>query len=146
MIRGTILILFLLIARSALCQDGSQQSYPRKIVVGKDTVIALTREQMQVANNLYLHLDECKEVCQQTSDALDSCKVALSLYDSTDKNLKSQNAILYSAIEERDTVISRATVLDRQNRDVIKKLKNQNILLKVSGVVAGIAIVLLSIL
>lgn len=40
----------------------SQTGYPKKIIIDKDTIVAITAKQLQVVNSIKVNYDECKEI------------------------------------------------------------------------------------
>lgn len=133
--RGTILILSLLMTKLAICQNG----YPKKVVIGPDTVVAITQDQMKIVNKVHISLQECREINDSLFSTIDSCKVLSYLHDSTTHNLQQQLFIKSQAIQERDSIIDRAIIRDKRQIQDIKRLERYN---RVIGIFSGSLIIL----
>lgn len=114
----------------------SQTGYPKKLVIGNDTVIVMTSKQLQSVNALYLNYNECKETNDILSNGIDSCYRLFSLYDSTNSNLANQIILLKDKIETRDTIISYAIDQEKQYIKKIDRLSKTNKVIKLLGTIS----------
>lgn len=62
---GIIFLALVMIALSSYCQRTSS-TYPKKVVIGKDTVVAITMAHVDTINIRYIDLRECKELQDST--------------------------------------------------------------------------------
>jgi hypothetical protein len=123
----------------------SQTGYPKKIVINKkDTVIAITIEQMQIANNVYLSYIEYKELYDSASVYLDSCIALSTIVERNNNNLKSRILIKDSIISDKNYLIKEGTHIIKQQDKKIHRLQSFNKVL--GGLVAAFIVVALLIL
>ena len=103
----------------------SQNVYPSKFLIGKDTVCIISISQVEKINNLYVDMDECKEL----NDSLNASIINYNLLASNQKALISvknnQIAIQDSIIMEKDNIISNDNKIVQEKNKVIKLLKLQ---------------------
>lgn len=131
MIRGTLLLIFLLMSISVYCQSG----YPKKILLGKDTVIAITPNHLKTINIEHVDYMECSELLVLKNAVVDSMIKIIALQDSVTSNLHQQISVKDNYISDKNTVI-KALYNGTTARDkMIKKLQNQNTVLKVVTVI-----------
>ena len=142
MTRYTLLILCLLTVKLSFCQVG----YPKKIVINKDTIIALTIEQVKAINITYLQLQEAREYNALYKKTIDSYSVLLPVYDNTVQDLKNIIAIQENTISNKDELISVITNSDKKKAGEIKRLEIQNKILRGGFVITLITIGILLIL
>lgn len=116
----------------AICQNG----YPKKVIINGDTVIAITVQQMQIMNHIHISLEECRVVDSITTGALDSCYVLTSLQNKIIEEYKDQVVIYQDAVLEKDAVISKAVITDRNQKKEIKQLNRYNNILKGGTIIA----------
>lgn len=116
----------------------SQGIYPRKIIIGKDTVIAISVQQMKDINIAYLSLQECQDINSQYRAYLDSANTALSVQDTIIYNLQSKISLYKIAVTDRDTVIVRQQQQIASDKKEIKRLKvHKGILAIVDAILIG---------
>jgi hypothetical protein len=132
--KGILLVICLLIAKLAICQDG----YPKKVVINGDTVIAITIAQMTIINGLHISLEECREHRDSLLTTVDSCRLLSNLCDSTTTRLLSIISIQDTAIAEKTSIITAAESSNKKQQKEIKRLYNIGALYKVSTGVLGI--------
>lgn len=132
--KGILLVVCLLIAKLAICQDG----YPKKVVINGDTVIAITIAQMTIINGLHISLEECREHRDSLLATVDSCQLLSNLCDSTTTRLLSIIAIQDTAIAEKTGIIYQAESSNKKQQKEIKRLYNIGAIYKVSTGVLGI--------
>lgn len=84
----------------------SQNLYPQKLVIDKDTVVAITPEQLSLTNKIFVERDFLKiEVAEQKS--------MISLYD--------------KSLQETKEQLQRWEETDRANKSIIESLKLREI-------------------
>ena len=106
----------------------SQTGYPKKVIIGKDTVCAVTIAQLDTINSTYVDLDECRELT-------DSLKSEIKNQDTRSKK---QTEALDNAEHQVDnlTYINEELTSTVKNNEEIIKLKDKKITwLKVQRVV-----------
>ena len=104
----------------------SQEDYPKKTVVGSDTLVLITIPQLTKINHTYLRLDYQHEIARNLSQENGLLK---SLIDNNDKlmeNIKAELAVKDSIASELDLQVEE---LESKNRGLDRKLK----LAKLSG-------------
>jgi len=124
--KGILLVVCLLIAKLAICQDG----YPKKVVINGDTVIAITIAQMTIINGIHISLEECREHRDSLLTTVDSCRLLSNLCDSTTTRLLSIISIQDTAIAEKTSIITAAESSNKKQQKEIKKLVTLNSILK----------------
>lgn len=109
----------------------SQNTYPRTIVIGKDTVVAITRQQQRDILKLFWQVDELKaEICIKDEGAgIDSIRISelqaiIVRYENLIADFKLRTEKLETA----------TTLLEAQ----IKLWKRKYRLTKVKGIVGGV--------
>lgn len=142
MIRGTLLLIFLLMNISVYCQSG----YPKKILLGKDTVIAITPNHLKTINIEHVDYMECAELLVLKNAVVDSMTKIIALQDSITNNLQQQISVKDNYISDKNTVIQ-ALYNGTSERDrIIKKVIRQNTYYKigigVSLFIAAISIII----
>lgn len=128
----------------------SQGGYPKKIVINKDTLCAITIPQVDSVNKAFVNLDECNELKDSlfaqisTYDALVNNQRATIKYQ--DKELDLKNKI----IGEKDVIIQSDAnkikeLKEEKNKfeNKIKWLKFQRTLYPILGVVVGVVTMIL---
>ena len=126
----------------SFCQSG----YPKKVIINRDTVVALTPEQVKTINISYLQLQEVKEYNALYKKTIDSYSVLLPVYDNTVQDLKNIIAIQENTISNKDELISVITNSDKKKAREIKILEIQNKILRGGFVITLITIGILLIL
>lgn len=125
----------------------SQTGYPKIVVVGNDTVVAITKDQMKRANGVQLSLQECTEINDSVMKVVDSCKEAFTIFHDAESKLKDRIAIKDEAIADRDQVIGDAKELVKVQKKEIRRLRTQRTLLGISsGALIGTIVYLLILL
>lgn len=131
MIRGTLLLTFLLMSISVYCQSG----YPKKILLDKDTVIAITPTQLKTINIEHINYMECSELLLLKNAVVDSMTKIIALQDFVTSNLQQQISVRDNYISDKNTVIQALYGGTAVRDKMIKKLQNQNSVLKVITVI-----------
>ncbi len=127
----------------AICQDG----YPKKVVLSNgDTIIAITVQQMQIMNSIHISLEEYRTIDSITTGALDSCTILTSLQDKIIEEYKDQVVIYQDAVLEKNGVIAKAVITDKNQKKEIKQLTRYNNILKGSTIIATIVAIIAIIL
>jgi len=131
--RGLLLIIALLIRALGF----SQTTYPKAVTLGTDHVIAITTEQMDSINRLFIWNDQLRSQDSLLHTKLDSCYIAFKLFHHSD----SVQAI---EIRLRDTVIAKQGTLIHDQGKLITKLRIQKGFIATIGVaVSGFLLYLL---
>lgn len=128
----------------------SQAGYPKKIVINKDTLCALTIPQVDSVNKAFVTRDECYELRDSlfsqigTYDALVNNQRATIKYQ--DKEIDLKNKI----IAQKDTIIKSdenkiAELKGEKNKfeNKIKWLKFQRTIFPIAGIVIGVLTMIL---
>lgn len=119
--------------------------YPKVIVLGKDTLTAITMDQVDSLNLLYINYDQC-------SEQLDSLESIKSTQDELISELENETDIQQGKISDLEQLIlNQSTIIDSkdlqiQDRDkTIKKMKIKNKILGGVGgtIIAGLGVGLL---
>lgn len=122
----------------------SQEGYPRKIVIDRDTVCAITFPQVDSVNKTFVDLDECNEL-------KDSLYSQINTYG---KLVEGQKQIIISqgkeidiqkniVIEKDNIIASDEKLLKKQNRQV-QWLKIQRAILSVAVLTLGVTVIVLN--
>lgn len=117
----------------------SQEGYPRKIIIDKDTVCAITIAQVDSVNKAFVNNDKCNEEKDSLNSQINNYET---LVEGQDRVIASQGKeieIQKNISAEKDTIIaSDEKLLKKQNRQV-KWLKLQrNVLAGVVALISGI--------
>lgn len=138
MIRGVLLLTFLLTSISVYCQSG----YPKKILLDKDTVIAITPTQLKTINIEHINYMECSELLLLKNAVVDSMTKIIALQDSVTSNLQQQISVRDNYISDKNTVIQALYGGTAVRDKMIKKVVRQNTYYKVGiGVSLFIAVI-----
>lgn len=141
MIRGTLLLTFLLMSISVYCQSG----YPKKILLDKDTVIAITPAQLKTINIEHINYMECSELLMVKNAVVDSMTKIMTLQDFVTSNLQQQISIKDNYISDKNTVIQALYSGTTERDKMIKKVIRQNTYYKI-GIGISLFIVVISII
>jgi len=114
----------------------SQNGYPKKVIVGKDTLAAFTFEQVKQINVVKFNLDECKQIQDSLFKKIELDSTLISTQIALNKSLKSEIGI------QKD-IISNHTLINLElNKTLDKAIKdNKRQRIKV-GVLGGTTLVL----
>jgi len=134
--RGLTLLTLLLINSSVYSQDG----YPRQIVYKGDTIVAITRHQMQMLNIAHLSWQECTDINDSLLVTIDSCKSAFTSYDDAIRAKDSIIALQRVSIHDRDTLIITYKQDIVAKNKTIRKLRVYKGLMGILAIVEGIII------
>jgi len=129
--RSFLIGLFLLIATVCV---GQTNGYPKKIVIGTDTVVALTIAQVREVNQTYVDLDQCKE-------ERDTLKSIVNVHEQKDVVQEQQVKTLQESILLRDSLVQEKEVQIGEYKDLIKKRERKIKVLRVKNFVLGIGII-----
>lgn len=128
----------------------SQAGYPRKIVISKDTLCAITIPQVDSVNKAFVNRDECYELRDSLFSQIGTYEALVGNQRATieyqDKELDLKNKI----IAQKDTIIQSDAnkiqeLKDEKNKfeNKIKWLKFQRMLYPVAGIVVGVLTMIL---
>lgn len=119
----------------------SQEGYPRKIVIDRDTVCAITFPQVDSVNKTFVDLDECNELKDSLNSQINNYET---LVEGQEKVIKSQDkeiAIQKNIVIEKDNIIaSDEKLLKKQNRR-IGWLKVQRTILAITTLALSVIII-----
>lgn len=103
----------------------SQDEYPRKIVIDKDTVCAITIPQLDSANKSFVEGDKCKEEKDSLNSQIKNYETLVEGQDTVIASQGKEIDIQKNISAEKDAIIaSDEKLLNKQNRQV-KWLKLQ---------------------
>lgn len=103
----------------------SQIGYPKEVVWQGDTVVAITRSQMDFINSIKIAGDEYRTKYRYVKSMLDSCVKAIPIIQDEIGTFRQQVVLLNGAVSIRDkTITDMKTSLDYDTR-YIKKLKRE---------------------
>ncbi|HNQ21084.1 MAG TPA: hypothetical protein PKI46_08495 [Bacteroidales bacterium] len=127
-----VLLMLAMMSNLALSQNG----YPKKVIVGKDTLAAFTFEQVKQINVVKFNLDECKQIQDSLFKKIELDSTLISTQIALNKSLKSEIGI------QKD-IISNHTLINLElNKTLDKAIKdNKRQRIKV-GVLGGTTLVL----
>lgn len=129
-------LIFLLTTRLSF----SQEDYPKKVIIDKDTVCAITIPQLDSINTFIVDLDECRELKDSLNSELSTYAKLVSgqkdVIASQEKEINIQKGI----VAEKDVIIDSDTKLLKKNNRQVQWLKIQR------TVFGGIAIITTSII
>lgn len=129
---AVILLISLLIPVFSFSQIG----LPRKIVLPTgETVIEITVQQMDRANNVKITLDELKAKNTFLSSVVDSCRKAIPIIQSELKTFRDEISVKDAAIYERDAAILDVRSVMKFKDKRISQLQRHKAFIGVSGVV-----------
>lgn len=120
----------------------SQTNYPKKAIIGNDTVCITTIEQIKTINKVFADRTECNELKDslhsqiKTYDEL--VKGQKSLIESKEKEIDIQKKI----VEEKDTIITAEEEENKKNKRKIYWLKMQRNVLSVAILVSTVVIIM----
>ena len=122
--RSMVTVLFLSIATLLF----SQEHYPKKILLGKDTVVAITPNQLVLIN----------ELCEDGEFYEEQYNDALNALDKIDSICKEQEKQFKKSVELNDKLISNFKksneAIDKLNQSLIKEQKKSKRNLYIGGV------------
>ena len=114
----------------------SQNGYPKKVIIGKDTLAAFTFQQVKQFNIVKFNLDECKQIQDSLFKKIELDSTLISTQIALNKSLKSEIGIQKNIIDNHSLInLELNKTLDK----AIKDNKRQRI--KV-GVLGGTTLVL----
>lgn len=96
----------------------SQERYPRKMIIGNDTVVAISVPQLKVINSVFIDLNEYKVKVDTLSHIVSQYKL---LTDSMDEKISKLDSI----IARKDLLISTYSNMNEDNLSVIKSLNTK---------------------
>lgn len=121
----------------------SQNSYPREVKLGNDTVVCITYSQLKTIN-YEIELSEGKgEIIDSLDVALSLCDTSLSYYQAVVDNLSNQNSNLEFQLDKYHKINH---LLTQENISLQKKIKRNKFWTKVGSVASVSVITALSIL
>lgn len=135
----------MMMSLSSICQTGltqpNKKKYPAKVIIGKDTVVAITFQQLDSINGTKVKLNGCTEL----RDSL------ISKTNLQDKEIEGLNSVISlleddvvladSIITIKDTLITLEQKKVKEKEKIIKKQKVVNKIWK--GVTAGLAAIVI---
>lgn len=122
MIKGTMLIVFLLIVGSTF----SQSIYPRQIVLPTgDTIIAITHHQMDIINDEFILCDKEQDINDSLLVTIDSCSKAFIIFEDAIISLKLQLHMEEQFITQQTSVIDTLHKVVTDQKTTISHLKGQ---------------------
>ncbi len=125
----------------------SQIGYPRIVVLGTDTVVAITKDQMKKVNGVQISLQECREINDSVMQLVDSCEQAFIVFRDAEQQLKERIEIKNEAILDRNKIIAEAKDLVKGQKKEIRRLRTHRTILGVStAALFGTALYLLILL
>jgi len=124
----------------------SQDGYPKKKVIDKDTVILISAKQLVLINLKKIEADRYKELYNETLNGLTDCIALSDVYKRSDSIAGEIIKIKDLDIADRTVVIERLDQVTKQQSKEIHKLKRNNAILKVTGVILAASTFLLLLL
>jgi len=120
----------------------SQNSYPKEVKLGNDTVVCITFPQLKEI--IYeIELSEGKtQVIDSMEVALGICDTSLSYYQSVVNNLENQNSNLTNQIDKHKKINH---LLVQENIGLTKKVKRHRFWTKVGSIASGVIITVLTV-
>lgn len=113
----------------------SQTGYPKKVIIGKDTVCAVTVAQLDSINSTYVDLDECRELTDSLNSQIkNQDKRAVKQADAL-ANAEHQVDNLTYINEELTNTVDRNEKMIKLKDNRIKWLKVQRVVLATVAVV-----------
>lgn len=98
-----------------ICQDG----YPKKIVIGKDTLCALTIPQVDSVNKEHVKRKECNEL-------KDSLLSQIETYDALVNNQRATLKYQDAELDTKNKIISAKDTIIKSDENKIQELKDEN--------------------
>lgn len=138
-------ILFVTCLLTANCLY-SQDGYPKKKVIDKDTVILISAKQLVLINLKKIEADTYKELYNETLNGLTDCISLSDVYKRSDSIAGEIIKIKDLDIADRTVIIERLDQVTKQQSKEIHKLKRNNAILKVTGVILAASTFLLLLL
>jgi len=124
----------------------SQDGYPKKKVIDGDTVILISAKQLVLINLKKVEADRYKELYNETFNGLTDCISLSDVYKRSDSIAGEIIKIKDLDIADRTVVIERLDQVTKQQSKEIHKLKRNNAILKVTGVILAASTFLLLLL
>lgn len=128
----------------------SQEGYPKKIIINKDTLCALTIPQVDSVNKAFVNLDECNELKDSLFSQIGTYDAMVNNQRATIKYQDAELEVKNKIIAEKDTIIKSdenkiQELKDENNKfeNKIKWLKFQRTLYPILGVVVGVVTVII---
>lgn len=117
----------------------SQTVYPKKVILGRDTVVALTPKQVDAINKTYISLDECNTLNDSLNSQIDT-------YDQIVNEKNNQLSILHAQINSLDTINKETNGIVADDEKLIKIQKRKIGILKFERGALSIAVIVAAIL
>lgn len=138
MIRFVVMLICLLaIQQSVFCQS----AFPRKAVIGNDTVCILSIEQVKIVDKVFIDRDECYELRDSLGSQIKNYGILVGqqkeVIASLDKEIEVTNKIV---AEKNLILLSDEKLLKKQNRQVKWLRLQRNVLTGVVVVAGGIIV------
>lgn len=122
----------------------SQEGYPRKIVIDRDTVCAITFPQVDSVNKTFVDLDECNELKDSLYSQIDTYGKLVEGQKQVIISQEKEIDIQKNIVSEKDNIIaSDEKLLKKQNRQV-QWLKIQRAILSVAVLTLGVTVIILN--
>lgn len=115
----------------------SQEGYPRKVIIDKDTVCAISIPQVDSVNKAFIMNDKCKEEKDSLNSQINNYETLVEGQDRVIASQEKEIEIQKNISAEKDTIIaSDEKLLKKQNRQV-KWLKLQRNIFGAGAVLAS---------
>lgn len=109
-----LLILMMIIPMSLY----SQEKYPKKLIIGNDTVVAISVPQLRTMNSVFVDLNEYKV-------KVDTLSYLVNLYKDLTTNLNEKISTQDSIISRKNLLINTYSDMNDDNLAVIKSLNSK---------------------
>lgn len=109
-----LLILMMIIPMSLY----SQEKYPKKLIIGNDTVVAISVPQLRTINSVFVDLNEYKV-------KVDTLSYLVNLYKDLTVNLNEKISTQDSIISRKNLLINTYSDMNDDNLAVIKSLNSK---------------------
>lgn len=109
-----LLILMMIIPMSLY----SQEKYPKKLIIGNDTVVAISVPQLRTINSVFVDLNEYKV-------KVDTLNYLVNLYKDLTVNLNEKISTQDSIISRKNLLINTYSDMNDDNLAVIKSLNSK---------------------
>lgn len=103
----------------------SQQSFPKKLVIDRDTVCVISIDQLRLINGVFVDRDECNEVSSLLNSQIRRYEDLVTKQDSLLMSSQRQVTLQEGVIEEKDRWIFNDGVIIKKHDKKIKFLKFQ---------------------
>ena len=140
MLRYILLLCCLMISNLLYSQTG----YPKLIVYNGDTVVAISRHQMQMLNIAHVTWESCTEENDSLRSIVDTC---IEGFHAADSIISIQHSMILAdekLMHQQEAVVDTLTSAIKDQKKVIKKLRIQKGLMGVfDGILVGLIAYLL---